>query len=440
MPLIYRHYYSVRAQKPRQIAAEVLIEGARSEEYVETRLDKRLSEAGVGKADRGLCQQLVYGVLRWERTLDWLIQRKCPRPPEKPLVSVLLRLGLFQMFWLDRIPDHASVNESVEMAKNMGLRSQAGFVNAILRGYAREREQTKALLAALKVERPGLGSSHPDWLCDRWLTRWGAAQMGRLLEWNNTPAPIFARVNTLKTTSAQITQAWTGEGVSWSEVARDWFPGGLVYELQSHPSLADLPSFREGHFYVQDPSTLLSVFELDPKPGQSILDLCAAPGGKTTFAAQLMGNQGRILACDKDTSRLGLLRENCARLGVTCVDPVDTSERIVPDLKFDAALVDAPCSNTGVLRRRIEARWRLTPEEMQELAQFQASLLAAAASQVRPGGKLVYSTCSIETEENEQVVSQFLEENKGWRLLRQRTLLPFQDEVDGAFVAVIAAP
>ncbi len=437
MPLIYGHYYDVRAQTPRQIATEVLLEGASTDSFVENRLDRKLSGANLGKADRALCQQLVYGILRWERTLDWLIAQKTSHRPEKPILSILLRLGLYQMFWLDRIPDHASVHETVALAKSMGFRSQAGFINAILRSYTREKEATTARLARLRLEEPGLGYSHPDWLCDRWAGRWGTADLRRLLEWNNSPAPVFARVNTLKTKPEALAAAWTAEGLAWRETHRDWLPPGLVCELDAHPSLVDMPSFRDGWFYVQDPSTLLAVRELDPRPGNQILDLCAAPGGKTSFAAQLMSNRGQILACDDDDGRLGMLRENCLRLGVTCVETAGISQTGALTTPFDAVLVDAPCSNTGVLRRRIEARWRITPEEIQRLARSQFGLLAKGAAHLRPGGRLVYSTCSIEKEENEDVVARFLRENRGYQLLRQRTLLPFRDGVDGAFVAVI---
>jgi 16S rRNA (cytosine967-C5)-methyltransferase len=210
----------------------------------------------------------------------------------------------------------------------------------------------------------------------------------------------------------------------------------LVFELESHPPLASLPSFQQGLFYIQDPSTLLAVQELNPQPGETILDLCAAPGGKTTFIAQQMQNRGRIVAVDVSGERLKLLKENCARLGLTCVDPLLLSTlNFQPSIFCDRILVDAPCSNTGVMRRRVDLRWRLRPEEIERLRRAQLELLNKAAQQVRPGGVLVYSTCSLEPEENQEVVKQFLSENPDFKLERERELYPFVHGTDGIYVA-----
>jgi 16S rRNA (cytosine967-C5)-methyltransferase len=216
----------------------------------------------------------------------------------------------------------------------------------------------------------------------------------------------------------------------------------LVFELESHPPLASLRSFRDGLFYIQDPSTLLAVRELDPRPGENILDLCAAPGGKTTFIAQLMQNRGRIAAQDIEATRLELIRENCARLGVTCAETSIAPSGIIenPAKKFDRILLDAPCSNTGVLRRRVDLRWRVSSEEIERLRGAQVALLRQAAPRLKPGGTLVYSTCSLEPEENAAVVKEFLGENAKFKLERERELLPFVDGVDGAYVAKLLLP
>ena len=200
-------------------------------------------------------------------------------------------------------------------------------------------------------------------------------------------------------------------------------------------------SFKEGLFYIQDPSTLLAVAELDPKPGESILDLCAAPGGKTTFIAQRMQNRGRITAQDVQPERLELIRENYARLGVTCVEASAAPSGVLvnPAKKFDRILVDAPCSNTGVMRRRIDLRWRIQPEEIQRLRTEQLALLTQAAPRLKPGGTLVYSTCSLEPEENSEVVKEFLAAHAQFKLEQERELLPFADAVDGAYVAKLTS-
>jgi 16S rRNA (cytosine967-C5)-methyltransferase len=467
-----------------------------------------------------LCQELIYGVVRWQVTLDWLIARKTAGRTQKTVLQDLLRLGLYQIFFLDRIPDHAAVHETVELAKRRGFGAQAGFINAVLRGYLREHDEARKILADLKISQPALGWSHPEWLVARWQKRWGDERTRQLLEWNNTPPKTFARVNALKfggtgvspVGSTTVTTAtpmkhtggtpvpllrnagdlltqWRDENVEYDFVRRDWFEENLVFELKSHPPLAGLPSFTQGLFYVQDPGTLLAVRELDPQPGDTILDFCAAPGGKTTYIAQLMNNQGRIVAQDVSKERLKWVEENCARLGVTCVTPALVGNAInglarphpdplpqereqqqsasttsksprfasrpttIPPLPggegrgegervshivpshFDRVLLDAPCSNTGVMRRRVDLRWRIHPEEIQRLRKMQLDLLRQAASAVKPGGVLIYSTCSLEPEENSEVVKEFLAAHSAFTLECERELLPFADGVDGAFAA-----
>jgi 16S rRNA (cytosine967-C5)-methyltransferase len=445
---------AVNEQNPRQIAARVLGQRRQNGEFTEDLLELALSHAGLSPADRGLCQEIVFGVVRWQTALDWLIARKTPGREQKPALQNLLRLGLYQIFWLDRIPDHAAVHETVELAKQNGFGPQAGFINAVLRGYVRETEATRALLNDLKISRPATGWSQPEWLVTRWQDRWGVDKTAQLLEWNNTPPGTFARVNTLKTDAGGLVEKWREENVDYDFVRSGGRPAAgflaqspglllkaaafenLAFELKAHPPLNSLASFRDGWFYIQDPSTLLAVRALDPQPGETILDLCAAPGGKTTFIAQLMNNQGRILAQDVSEHRLKLVRENCGRLGVACVETVLPSTlNSQPATRFDRILIDAPCSNTGVMRRRVDLRWRISLEEISRLRQTQLELLELAAPKLKPGGVLVYSTCSLEPEENTEVTREFLRDHKNFGLETERQLLPFADSVDGAYVA-----
>ena len=392
-------------------------------------------EIRLSAKDRALCQEIVYGVVRWQAALDWLIARKTNNREQKPAMQNLLRLGLYQIFWLDRIPNHAAVNETVELAKQNGFGPQAGFVNAVLRGYLREADETKKLLAALKISNPAIGYSHPQWLVEKWQRKFGAEKTAQLLEWNNTPPKTFARVNTLKTDAGKLIEKWREENVEYDFVRRDWLEENLAFELKSHPPLHSLASFRDGWFYIQDPSTLLAPHELGAQPGETILDLCAAPGGKTTFIAQLISNEGKIVASDISEERLKLIRENCQRLGVTCVEPIQNSKLKIQNLEFDRILVDVPCSNTGVMRRRVDLRWRISPEEISRLRQTQLDLLKFAATKLKPGGVLIYSTCSLEPEENSDVVKEFLRKQENFKLETGQQLLPFADDVDGAYVA-----
>jgi 16S rRNA (cytosine967-C5)-methyltransferase len=427
----------VGAEKPRQIAVRVLRRHAGGAGWLENLLEAELAQAALAPPDRALVQELCFGVVRWQVALDWLITRKTAGRTQNMVLQILLRLGLYQLFWLDRIPDHAAVHETVQMARESGFGPKAGFVNALLRGCLRERESLERELAALKDREPHLGCSHPQWLCSRWEQRWGREKLRALLDWNNLPPSVFIRVNTLKTTAGKLAQQFETERVLFTPRAFDWAPPDSVFELRSHPSLSSLPSFQQGFFYVQDPSTLLAVQALNPHPGETVLDLCAAPGGKTTFIAQLMRNEGLVWARDADQERLKLLRENCDRLGVTCmkIGEVGGSPNSETVGRLDRILIDAPCSNTGVMRRRVDLRWRIQPAEIERLSRVQLELLGQAAVLLKPGGILVYSTCSLEPEENSVVVQEFLAGRKEFRLESERALIPFADAVDGAYVA-----
>jgi 16S rRNA (cytosine967-C5)-methyltransferase len=454
----------LNSQNPRQIAARILSQRLNHGEFTENLLETALANARLSPADRGLCHELVCGVVRWQATLDRLIARKTtPGREPRPALVNLLRLGLYQIFWLDRIPPHAAVHETVEQAKRSGYVSQSGFINAVLRGYLREFDEVKKILADMKISQPALGWSHPEWLVERWRKNFGDEKTQQLLEWNNTPPKTFARVNTLKfrrdefhespnknpveksgtretrpselKDAGDLLERWREENVEYDFCTRDWTGENLAFELKSHPPLNSLGSFRAGWFYIQDPSTLLAPILLGAQPGQTILDLCAAPGGKTTFIAQLMNNKGKIIACDISEERLKLVQDNCARLGVTCVETTQNSKLKTQNLKFDRILVDAPCSNTGVMRRRVDLRWLIQPQEIERLRATQLDLLKQAATVLKPGGILVYSTCSLEPEENSEVLKEFLAANQNFKLESERQLLPFADKVDGAYVA-----
>jgi 16S rRNA (cytosine967-C5)-methyltransferase len=429
----------VNGKNPRQIAVRVLSQRLTSGEFTENLLETALAASRFSPADRGLCHELVCGVVRWQATLDCLIDRKTDAArQQRPALRNLLRLGLYQIFWLDRVPPHAAVHETVELAKHSGYAAQAGFINAVLRGYLREADEIKKILANMKISQPALGWSHPEWLVEKWRRQYGDEPARQLLAWNNTPPKTFARVNLLKTTPGGLVERWREEDVEYDFCTRDWTGENLVFELKAHPPLAQLGSFRDGWFYLQDPSTLLAPVALDPQPDETIWDCCAAPGGKTVFMAQQMDDHGKIIASDLDPARLKLVRDNCARLGISCVTLGHGAGLTAPgaaSAKFDRILVDAPCSNTGVMRRRVDLRWRIQPAEIERLRATQTELLNQAAARLAPGGVLVYSTCSLEPEENSGVVQPFLAAQGDFKLESERQLLPFAEGVDGAYVA-----
>lgn len=416
----------------------ILQQHARGGAFIEDVLDDDRDFPHLPPADRALVQEICCGCVRWRGALDWLVRRKTDGREQLPDVQAVLHVGLYQMLWLDRVPPHAAVNETVAAARATLRGAEPGFINAILRAYAKDVPGTRALLERLKFENPAAGWSHPGWLVARWRGRLGTADTLRLLEWNNTPPPTYARLNTLRADPAATLDAWrVKEGVEYDFFRPDWLPENLFFRLRAHPPIPRLRSFREGAFYVQDPSTAYAVLLLAPRPGERLLDLCAAPGGKATLLAQLTGNAAAIVAEDVP-ARLGLLRENCGRLGATAVLVRERPRATLAEAPYDAVLLDAPCSNTGVMRRRLDLRWRIEAAELGRLRAQQLTLLAAAAARVRSGGRLVYSTCSLEPEENEEVVQEFLAAHPNFVLSAERALLPHRDGVDGAYAAKLA--
>jgi len=429
----------VSSPTARTVALDVLLQRLKEPQYVQELLETHPGFLRLSARDRHLAQELVYGVVRWQSTLDWLVYRCTEgRRVKKPILQIL-RLGLYQLFWLDRIPDHAAVHESTELTKRYGFPQYAALVNAILRHYTRERESARRALEELRNTDPARGYSHPAWLVERWMQRWSQDRTIQLLRWNNEPAPVYARVNLLKTDPAQLIERWRKEGVEYDFGYWDWVPENLFFSIRSPRPLLELTSWQEGLFYIQDPSTYLAIRALDLRPGQRILDLCAAPGGKTTLIAQEIEDTGTILALDIDPQRVQRIEENCRRLGIESVVagelPGPEEDEAPAEGWFDRVLVDAPCSNTGVMRRRVDLRWRIRPEELPRLQATQQELLHRASLVVKPGGILVYSTCSLEPEENRQVVDQFLATHPEFRLDWDRELFPPEAQSDGAYVA-----
>ncbi len=385
-----------------------------------------------------MVQEMVYGVIRHMTLLDTWIDEKATRPPGKTRARTLLRLGLYQIAFMDRIPDHAAVNETVATARNLRLHTQSGFINAILRGFLREKESILGKLEDWKTTNPHIAYSHPLWLVEKWRNQFGKLETIRLLEWNNQIPTTYARWNPLSGSKDELESLWDEEGVSRKETSFSWAPNEKIFKIHSFPSQPDkLKSFRKGLFYIQDPSTLLAPAWVEAKATDKVLDACAAPGGKACALAAQMENQGTLVAADVDPGRLRRLRENIERLGVKNTSVTMNPEKLqgTDTETFDAILIDAPCSNSGVMRRRLDVRWRLTPEEIQSITTQQMDILRQNAKRLNPGGRLIYSSCSLEPEENHQIVSNFLKEHKEFHLEKEQQLTPFEHGVDGAYAA-----
>lgn len=395
---------------PRRAAFHTLARIYKERSYADLLIDRELSLGHLQGPDRGLYTELVYGVLRRQGTLDHVIAQFSKTPPAKleRVVQILLRLGLYQLLFLDRVPPSAAVNETVKLGHELAPRA-TGFINAVLRNVDRQREAIRypdperdpvAHLAARY--------SQPAWIVRMWIEQLGYEEATLLAQSMCEPAPVTIRANSLKITREALQQRFSAEGIE--TLPATYAPDAL--QVVGHLSCAQTPGFREGLFTVQDEASQLATLLLSPQPGEELLDLCAAPGGKAIYSAQLMGNRGRVVAGDRHPRKLGLIEEAAERLGVAIVTtvPLDGTcpGQALGDRTFDRVLVDAPCSGLGVIRRNPEGKWWKDAADLGRLAEAQRAILGAAAAHVRKGGVLLYSTCSTTTIENEDVVAEFL--------------------------------
>jgi len=394
---------------PRQAACAVLLRIHKEGCYADQLMDRELSSGRLSGPDRGLFAELVFGVLRRQGTLDHVLTGLLTQPLLRlePQVLILLRLGLYQLMYLDRIPESAAVNESVNLAKQT-LPRASGLVNAVLRNYLRHKD-TVAYPDPVAAPAASIAArhSHPAWLVKLWFSQIGEADTELLAEASSRQPPLTLRANSLLISRDDLLERFAANGISAS--ACRFSPFGLLVEGRHH--IPGLPGFRAGLFAVQDEASQMAGILLDPQPGERVLDTCAAPGGKATHLAQLMDNRGELLAMDVSGSKLPLIQEAAQRLGITCMrtrmaDLLQSGA--LPADAFDRVLLDAPCSGLGVIRRNPEAKWRLTPEDVTRLAATQKTMLKNAIRMLKPGGVLLYSTCSTTQEENEDVVRDFL--------------------------------
>jgi 16S rRNA (cytosine967-C5)-methyltransferase len=395
----------------------------RGREFADSVIARILEAGKLASSDRAFAFDLFYGVLRNLTLLDFWIA--CLRPSSVDVdLRDILRLGLYQLLLIDTA-EHAAVYETVELApKNRG-----SVINGILRNAARRREE---LLTKAKVQPLSVRTSHPEFLTARWEEAFGLENTEILCAWDNQPPPLYARINRLKITRDAFLRTYPE-----------------ARPLSENPDFAEFPSLEReaiinGHCYIQDPSTALACRMMEAKPGEKILDACAAPGGKTSYLAELMHNEGLIVACDRDQERINLLQENIERLGIKIVCAIrgerthDNAPNEIASLApFDRILVDAPCSNTGVMRRRVDVRWRLQAGDFVRMPKQQLSILRTVVPLLKPGGVLVYSTCSLEREENELVVESLMDEFPNLSVSQEGNLFPFRDHFDGAFAAAL---
>lgn len=405
----------------RQVALAALRAWRTEKRFADSVVSELLAASKLRSADRAFALELFYGVLRNLTLLDFWIGLLRSTRFDLDLRDIL-RLGFYQLFVLETSP-HAAVHETVELAQ----RKHRPFINGILRAAIRRADDLKR---ATRAQPLHVQFSHPQFLLQRWDKNFGRQAVIDLCTWNNRPAPLYARVNRIRMSPEKFLHLYPGR-----------FP------LPNHKNFAGMSKLAEralerGECYIQDPSTAIACELLDPQPGEKILDACAAPGGKTGYLGELMDNRGVIVACDREPNRVRLLKENMVRLGVEIVRVVHhdwRSDRIPPAIAspapFDRILFDAPCTNTGVMRRRVDVRWRLRPRDFARMQRLQIQIIKAVTKLLKPRGILVYSTCSIEPEENEHIVQQVLGSISIMDLVEQKQCLPFREHLDGAFAA-----
>ena len=414
-------------EKCRELAVEILLKVEKKNAYADILLDHSLKKGSLSSRDRALLTQLVYGALRWRGRIDWYLSQFLHRSLSgtNAYIRNLLRLTLYQLLFLDKVPDYAAVNEGVELAKRHGGARAGGLVNGVVRRILREKDKLPDpdpkddAILYLSVRW-----SHPDWLVKKWLGYFGREETESLLKANNQESPLTLRANRLKGDRESLREKLRARG--FNAAPAHWSPQGI--QLKSAGAADQLPGFQAGLFQVQGEASQLIGYLVDPQPGERVLDACAAPGGKTTHLAELMGDNGELIVTDISVKGLEKLKQNVQRLGLTSVRPfaVDVSRGLTGALAlpYDRILVDAPCSGLGTLRSHPEAKWQKDERDIRRLSKLQKKIVRRLSSYLKPGGILVYATCTLTREENEGVVEDFLDHERGFVLDNARDTLP----------------
>lgn len=409
-----------KPRSPRELALDILVKVAKSGAYSNLQLNRTLQEANLQRADAGLVTELVYGTIQRQATLDYWLAQFVAKGLQKlePWVHQLLRMSAYQLMYLDRIPSHAAVNEAVTLAKKRGHAGIASMVNGVLRNIDRNRERLKPsdIQASSPAAAIALRHSYPEWLVIRWIEAFGEDTAEAICAAGNEAPHASIRVNLLRSSREQLLGQLREAGVTAepSTIA----PAGIV--VARGGNLTDMDGFRDGLWSIQDESSMLVAEAVAPKEGMKVLDCCAAPGGKSAHMAELMGGKGKVWASDLHAHKRELIVNLTERLKLRNVeaiigDAMQLGERFAPG-SMDVVLLDAPCSGFGVIRRKPEIKWTKTDGDIAEIAAIQRQLLNAVCDLVKPGGTLVYSTCTIEAQENEGQVARFLREHPEFEL------------------------
>ena len=405
-----------RIPSAREIALKILHQIELEEAFAGETIEHFCTSHHLSNLDRRFVGELVNGTTKMRRRLDYVLNFFLEKGIDNLTTWIrnILRLGVYQIDFMDRVPDSAAVNEAVNLAKKFGHRGTVVLVNAVLRNYLREKSRVRfPSWEENRVENIALFFSFPNWMVESWLNMFGEEETVKLCQAFNERPKLCCRVNSTKIDQHSLEEEFARSKIKFK-------PGRFLENFYNLESKADLNRFvplHEGLVYLQDESAGFPVILLDPHPDETILDLCAAPGGKTTFIAELSKNRGRVLAVDKSREKIELVRDNCQRMGMDSVNCLCADARSFRCRPLDRVLVDAPCSGLGVLGRNSDARWRKQKEDLPRLQKLQLEILFNAANLVKKGGVLVYSTCAILAEENDQVIERFLERRRDFKLV-----------------------
>ncbi len=392
---------------PRGTAVRILNRVERTDSYLDKVLDVELRSGDLSDLDKGLLSEIVHGVLRWQNRLDWVLNGFSHGNFAKSEINIksTLRVALYQVLFLDRVPHSAAVNEGVEFIKRIRGEKPAGLVNAVLRNIIRNIEGIRYPLEDEDpVQHLAVYYSHPHWMVRRWVARFGVEETKRFLIAANERPTLSLRINRLKIEPGRFLGLLEGQGIVYT---------GSTYldhfvRVKALAGIGQMDLFRTGMFTIQDESAALPCLLLAPRPGDRVIDLCAAPGGKSTNLAEIMRNEGEVLAIDRHEAKLALIRASADRLGLRNITLKEADSSTLETESADRVLLDAPCSGLGVLSKKPDIKWKRDVSDILKLTKIQAALLENAARLVKPGGVLVYSTCTVEPDENEEIVRDFL--------------------------------
>jgi 16S rRNA (cytosine967-C5)-methyltransferase len=393
----------------RAIALDVLIKIEQNQAYSNLQLNQTMQNANIKQIDKGLLTNIVYGTIQRKNTIDFYLDQLLNKPIKKKdrWVLTLLRLSIFQMLYLDRVPDHAIIHEAVEITKERGNQGLAGLVNGVLRKLQREGTAEMDKQAGVGAEKAALTYSMPQWLFERWSEQFGSESAEKMAETNLLSSPVTARVNTMLTSREEVLQKLELEGIMAEE--GELSPEGIIIK---EGYLPESNVYKEGLVTIQDESSMLVARAVEPIPGEQVLDACAAPGGKSTHLAELMNGKGKVVSLDLHAHKIDLIKKQADRLGLenieaSVLDARKAAERYEVS-SFDKVLVDAPCSGFGVIRKKPDLKWSKTADDVKRLSTIQKDILESASQMVKAGGTLVYSTCTVDKEENSMVAEWFL--------------------------------